>query len=206
MSAKKKITTRQINALKTKNALTESAKSLFAEKGYDSVTIEEITSRAGISKGSFYTYYKSKSHIILEIYRKADKRYEKIYNRLPNNLSATNKLRTFIREVFKYSERNTRVEFEKVVYQSQLNYEEEKELITGKNRPYFTIIEDIINEGQKNGEFRTDFSSSVLTAMVVSTMRGTFYDWCLNDGIFALAERGTACLSILIDGIRNQEI
>jgi len=45
----------------------DAAIELFAEKGYESTSIQEITSHCGISKGAFYLDFKSKDELILAI-------------------------------------------------------------------------------------------------------------------------------------------
>ncbi len=45
--------------------LAECAFSLFGERGFDDVTIDEIAAKAGVTKGSFYSHYKSKREIIV---------------------------------------------------------------------------------------------------------------------------------------------
>ncbi len=46
-------------------SLTQSALELFSERGFDEVTIDDISTHAGVTKGSFYSHYKSKHEIIL---------------------------------------------------------------------------------------------------------------------------------------------
>ena len=46
------MTKRQQQALETKTVIFDTAVALFNEKGYDNVTVEEITTRAGVAKGS----------------------------------------------------------------------------------------------------------------------------------------------------------
>ncbi len=38
---------------------------VFREKGYDEATIEEITKRVGIAKGTFYNFFSSKNEILM---------------------------------------------------------------------------------------------------------------------------------------------
>ena len=45
--------------------LAEVAFELFGERGFANVTIDEIAARAGVTKGSFYSHYRSKHEIIL---------------------------------------------------------------------------------------------------------------------------------------------
>jgi AcrR family transcriptional regulator len=47
------------------NELLDVAQALFAEKGYEQVTIEEIAEAAGISRRSFFRYFASKDALVL---------------------------------------------------------------------------------------------------------------------------------------------
>lgn len=47
-----------------KELIVSSAKKVILEKGYKNISVEDITSEAGIAKGSFYTYFKSKNLVI----------------------------------------------------------------------------------------------------------------------------------------------
>lgn len=49
---------------RTKKKIFETAMDLFAKKGYDSASIEEITAVAGVAKGTLYYYFKSKEEIL----------------------------------------------------------------------------------------------------------------------------------------------
>ena len=46
-------------------SIQESAISLFRQKGYENVTIDEITKNVGIAKGTFYNFYSAKFDILL---------------------------------------------------------------------------------------------------------------------------------------------
>lgn len=47
-----------------KELIASSAKKVILEKGYKNISVEDITNEAGIAKGSFYTYFKSKNLVI----------------------------------------------------------------------------------------------------------------------------------------------
>ncbi|ASJ17016.1 hypothetical protein A3L04_08000 [Thermococcus chitonophagus] len=51
----------------TREKLLHSAKKLFASKGFDRVTVDEIVKDAGVAKGTFYLYFKRKEDIIREV-------------------------------------------------------------------------------------------------------------------------------------------
>lgn len=48
---------------KTKRKIFEASMKLFAEKGYDATSIEEITSTVGVAKGTLYYHFSSKEEI-----------------------------------------------------------------------------------------------------------------------------------------------
>jgi AcrR family transcriptional regulator len=51
---------------RTRGALTRALAELSQEKGYESVTVEEITSRANVGRTTFYLHYQSKEELLLE--------------------------------------------------------------------------------------------------------------------------------------------
>jgi len=53
---------------KKRQLVVETALRLFSEKGFDQVPVDSIIEAAGISKGTFYHYFKSKDEILLDVY------------------------------------------------------------------------------------------------------------------------------------------
>lgn len=69
---------------------------MILEKGYRNTSVEDITNCAGISKGSFYTYFKSKNlvidHILEEIINKL-----KIETAIDRKVSLVNNVKKLVR-------------------------------------------------------------------------------------------------------------
>ena len=64
------ISTRQDRRrLRTRDALVGAAESLFAARGPDAVSIDEIVTRADLAKGSFYNHFDDKDDLVREIAR-----------------------------------------------------------------------------------------------------------------------------------------
>ena len=55
--------------LKTREALVSAAENLFAAKGADAISIDEIVDAADVAKGSFYNHFEDKDAIAREIAR-----------------------------------------------------------------------------------------------------------------------------------------
>lgn len=53
----------------TRAKLLEAARAVFAEKGLDLVTVDDITERADLGKGTFYYHFKNKENLIRELIR-----------------------------------------------------------------------------------------------------------------------------------------
>jgi len=62
-----RLTKRQKEALETRKRIIAAFKKLITERGFDNVSMDDIAAEAGVSKGSFYTYFKHKEDIINEL-------------------------------------------------------------------------------------------------------------------------------------------
>ena len=58
---------RQQRSLAKRTKLKDAALALFAEKGYDAASIEEIAGRASLAVGGFYQHYQSKRQLLLAL-------------------------------------------------------------------------------------------------------------------------------------------
>src|SRR5438477_9052106 len=47
--------------------LIDAAAAVFAERGYDATSVEEVIRRAGLSKGTFYFNFADKDHLFLAV-------------------------------------------------------------------------------------------------------------------------------------------
>lgn len=75
------------------------AKKLIIEKGYRKTSVQDITDEAGIAKGSFYTYFKSKDYLMETLL------IEKLENRsgtVKEIIASEGSLEEIIREYVKY--------------------------------------------------------------------------------------------------------
>lgn len=58
----------QVKKVAIRDAITQSALSLFSENGYSRTTIVQITERAGITTSNFYRYYDSKLDVFFVVF------------------------------------------------------------------------------------------------------------------------------------------
>lgn len=69
---------------------------LFSQKGFSSTTIEDVTRRAGVAKGTFYLYFKDKQQFFNEIVESIAFQHEKNYRKAMVISSPVARLKTFI--------------------------------------------------------------------------------------------------------------
>lgn len=178
-------------ALRTKNAIMDSALKLFDERGFDSVTIEDITNDAKVAKGSFYTYFSTKSDIIVDEFWKIDEYYHEYSTRnLKRYRTAREKLLAFTKAQMRYVRDVIGNANLKILYANQTIQPGRDKIITKKERQWVKIISEIIAEGQASGEFRKDLDAALMANLFNRSARGVFLDWCILDAEFDLVKEG----------------
>ncbi len=178
---------------RTKASIMDNALNLFREKGYDAVSVEQITRAAGVAKGSFYTYFETKSDIIVEEFWKIDRYYQEYASRnLKRYKSPFDKLKAFTRAQMRYVRDEVGVDSLKILYANQIlgSGRERNKVIINPKRQWYRIIEGIMAEGQSEGSFRSDIEASELAQIFNRSMRSVFLDWCIADGGFDLVKEG----------------
>lgn len=69
---------REINIEHKKQLVAEVARKLFVEKGFYAVTIPEIVSKSGVSTGTIYKYYGSKSGLARQLYEDSSSEFNRL--------------------------------------------------------------------------------------------------------------------------------
>ncbi len=187
----------------TKRLIFESALTLFKQKGFNQVSIQQITDYAGTAKGSFYTYFSTKSDIIVEEFWAIDAYYRSIEEEVLKEKDAALKLLKFTELQLSYVRDVIGCETLKVLYANQVSNEVSPKVITDQSRFWHTFIRSIIDEGQQAGEFRKDRESSYLAVLFNRAIRGgLFLDWNISSAGFDLVEEGLAyCRNLLIPAL-----
>jgi len=98
-------TPRQQRSVQTRDRIMKAAFALFAQKGIHGTNSKEIVEKAGVSIGSFYSYFKNKKTLLLEILEDfLDQVYLTIWKDMENvtiNELGRNEVKFIIENVFK---------------------------------------------------------------------------------------------------------
>ncbi|MFN7055300.1 TetR/AcrR family transcriptional regulator [Hyphomonas sp.] len=74
---------RERKRLETAARIREAGIRLFAQRGYDATTLDEIADEAGISRRTFFHYFKSKDDILLSLQASADNDFAPVMRQVP---------------------------------------------------------------------------------------------------------------------------
>ncbi|NOX27932.1 MAG: TetR/AcrR family transcriptional regulator [Gammaproteobacteria bacterium] len=77
----------------TKQRLLETAKDLFMARGYNAVGTNEICLTAGVNKGTFYHFYKSKTDLALDALDSYGNEFCEAFERIVNSKAAPIRLK-----------------------------------------------------------------------------------------------------------------
>ena len=84
-----------------KRKILEKAFELFRKNGYTDTKVEDITKALGISKGSFYTYFKTKEELLCELLESMKNSEMERYSKVEIDENPKKTLENFIKERFK---------------------------------------------------------------------------------------------------------
>ena len=141
-----------------KNTILAAARSLFFDRGFKAVTIDNIAEKAEVSKGSVYLCFESKEEIYAQILISDNiALYERIKNFSAKEATASQLLLEFARVYVDYFLNDNelfRILMTFMMQTSQMNLVEKQkdELIRSTNQNII-IISEIIQKGISSGEF-----------------------------------------------------
>ena len=176
-------TSRQRQALATKQKIFSCAVTLFAQKSFENVTVQDICAAAGVSVGAFYHHFKSKENILDEGYRLFDDESEAAWN--SGHPSSGKEAVLFLISAQAGSMEKLGQPAALQYFKNQLS-SSDKYILDPHRFFYQTIrasVRQMLGEEQLHGdEYR-------ITEDILSSTRGIIYDWCLHDGSYNLTEK-----------------
>ena len=173
------------NGRNTRGRIISAAWKLFFEQGYVNTTVEDIVFESETSKGSFYHYFEGKDALLGTLAYVFDEKYEQLKGEMDPALSAMDKLVFLNRELFAMIEDSVSLDLLTRLLATQLLARGEKHLLD-RNRTYFRLLRQIISEGQKAGQLRSDRTVNEILKAYALWERALLYDWCLSDGGYSL--------------------
>ena len=183
---------RQELALKTRESLIKAAKKVISVKGFKEASIQDITEEAGVAKGTFYTYFKTKEEIIGELVTKKCIKYEDEFLNKP----LKDKIEFFNKKLMQQIQacdveicRQWIINNLKPVDLDKIGYDSE-------------CIRIILKSSLKNGELKNDTPIEELVGFIINTIYGMMLNWCMTDKKYEPQEHLSFTTGLILNGIK----
>ena len=190
------------NSRNTKGRIISAAWRLFYEQGYDETTVEDIVFESETSKGSFYHYFDGKDALLGTLANVFDEKYEELKDTMDPALDAVDKLIYLNHELFLMIDSGVSLDLLSRLLSTQLLARGEKHLLD-RNRTYFKLLRQIIAEGQRAGQLRTDRTVNEIVKAYALWERALLYDWCLCGGDYSLVAYTDALTPTFLESWRG---
>lgn len=185
----------------TRGRIIEAAWKLFYRQGYDDTTVEEIIVESGTSRGSFYHYFEGKDALLSSLSYIFDEKYAQLMKTMDPDMDRFDQLMYINRELFAMIENGISLDLLARLYSSQLVTRGEKSLLD-HNRTYYKLLRQIVQEGQRRGELRSDVTVNEMVRVYAMIERALLYDWCLSEGGYSLLQYGRTMMPMFFGNFR----
>lgn len=149
---------------RNKQAILEAAITLCSESGYENTSIENIAKRAGVGKGTVYSYFQTKKDIIKGFCEyELEKIHLKLVSRSNQDAPILEQMLTIYMTEFHHVTQNRefgRIFMRESVFPADFDVQGDEEL----EDKYFQLLFPILEKGQERGELRKDIELLFITA------------------------------------------
>lgn len=150
---------------------------MFAEKGFENTSVQEIVNAAGVTKGAMYHYFGSKDDLLYEIYhRLLGLQMSRLEQIADGPGTAEERLRDAAVDVlntsFLYLD-----DFTVFFRSTHLLPRDRREAVRAERRRYHERFRALVEEGQREGTFRTGTPADIAVHFFFGTVHqiGTWY-------------------------------
>ena len=179
---------REIQKENTRIKIADAAWQLFAEKGFEKVTIQDIAASAEVSVGLVYYHFGSKDGLMERSLLKFNEVLEQ-NTHFDDSASAAENIQilihSYIHEIETAGSRIIRA-----LYKSQFsgihNYAVDDTSFLYRSMMYYA-----------SAVYASEASASEAVRFAITSLRGLIYFWCCEDGKFDLEKRGQTFADII---------
>ena len=191
------MTNRQAAAQETRQKLLAAGKKLIAERGLSEIAVEDITAASGVSKGTFYTYFKSKEEIACalsaEMFGSARAEAEQMSG------SCAEKVALYMSRFSEWIERSgrglARDWIRGVVDHARAD--------DSKYRSDRADMDALLADCVQKGLLRADAALGALSGALIDLLYGQLLAWCMGGECGLRARTEAFCRALLPDILKN---
>ena len=178
--------------------LYQAAVTLFRERGYDQVTVLDITERADLSKGTFFNYYESKSHVLLRYGRELAVDLLAHGRKLRGD-SARDLFRRFFGRMGSVYRREG--SFLDTLVRQMPSDQELQEAHRRGSEELMDLYRSFVERGISSGELRKDLDAGLVVELVRDVWLSSVRAWVSSQHGFSLETRVCQKLDLVFEGL-----
>ncbi len=182
------------------------AMTIFAEKGFDTATLDDIAEKAEFSKGAIYGYFKSKDDLFLSLIEEGLNNLSEIIKSVVESSSSPIKqIEDLIQKIFVYLEKNK--DFFRIFAPERGGFTEKKhpealKRILPKHQKNIEMVTKVMKEGIRMGKLKK-VEPRVLTFTLFGIIHSSIGRWVMEGEKGALKRDVKAITTIFLDGARR---
>lgn len=194
---------RERRTLETRERLFRSALDLFAEKGFNETTVEDITEAADVGKGTFFNYFPSKDHILLAF---GEMQLAKLQSAVEEARRTGERMPEFLRSLgLRMTQEPIRHPgIIRTLLQAYLSTTPVREAMLDLQKRVQALHTEIVRLGQERGEIRNDLPATEIAHVFRQTIFGTLLLWSLH-GDATLHARIESAFNVLWSGLAPRD-
>ena len=161
---------------------------IFAEKGYHSTSMRDISRATGVSLSGLYYYCKSKEELLFLIQDNCFGRVsERLAERLRETTDAVEKLRLVIENHLSFFAANM-AEMKVLSHEADSLAGELYEQVSGKKQQYTRLVRSILREVQDNQQHAGEKPDLTVSVYALFGMMNWIYNWYDPRGTLSVGE------------------
>lgn len=180
----KKLNKNEISRERSMKRLTQAAFELFVIRGYHATSLETISSKAGLTKGSVYFYFGSKEKLVLQM-------FDVLRKDLVDGLVATlrNPVGNHVDRIIRYIHEGADFGAERpneLLFMIQMAIEfarQDNDIAKAIKELYGDVhkaVEEVVQEAQAAGAMSSDIDARSFASMIVAVHDGMMLEWHLR--------------------------
>ena len=190
-------------SMRPREAILESAITLFGKRGYNGTTMRDIAKEVGVLPGSLYAHISSKETLLDEIVELGIGSFLEIESILPPSGSSVEKLRAAIQAHVKIAAENPGRSLV-VFHQWRFLTEPNLTRALNKRRRYQQLFLKLIDAGIADGSFAADLDSKIAVLTILGALNWV-PEWFSRAGPFTPAEVGDKMADHLLSGLLKRD-
>lgn len=151
---------------------------VFSEKGFHPATIDEIAERAGVGKGTIYSYFDSKVALFQELLEEIlETTYQRTKERVANSEGTLSKLYALADVDHDVVKRYAPLARILLADPSLVISPKFRRMLEHAQMQLNALVANVIRQGQNEGIFSREFHAELAASMVLGAKNGVIFDW-----------------------------